>query len=773
MRKGITVKIIILMILVLFIGVLGQRINDMKNSELNEKYLSFSKSNSRSGSDTHMDSDFDGLRNTMESYYGTDPNDKDSDDDGVIDSDEVHWNSDDDKDGLINALDPDSDNDGITDGTEIGIVEPNKDTDITSTFSESSRKTFTPDNNPTTITNMTKKDTDNDGLFDGWNDTNKNGILDENETKGEDLNFDGYQDTNELNPLNLDTDNDGVLDGYILEGIIYEGNLDSDNDGIINGLEFDSDNDGVYDCVELGITIEMLTNDTDLDLGYYISDNNPNPAFNTNPCNSDSDDDGIPDGIEDKDHNGAINGDTNNNYLYDDDEIWFETNPLNKDSDSDGLFDGYNGSLGKGEIAEDKNNDGIVDNDETDPLNKDTDDDGLWDSYETNDGNYSDETHTGTNPLNNDTDGDNLLDGMEIEYNINPTKIDSDFDKMPDNWELKYSLNPLDPKDNLSDPDNDGFSNLAEYFGTDSLPGNNDWTDPKNESSHPPFKDKESNKDIEGGGRSSSLIPLPIEIIILIVVVIIIILILSLLIIMKKRKTTSYMIKNNITQQQFRSPSNIEYTNMDQKSTPYYQSNMTQPISYPTEQISSQKPKQLSFETQTYSQPQTQPQMTYDTYNSPDQVYGYTQTQYSTSQNGFQDISTQFKDENKLDSTNTELRLTLQQKLNLLDERLLVGDIDQNVYRDLKAKFELELEQSQPTQQEQISSEQFQQYQEPIQTPVQAPITQQPILSSTQEMRQQPNQEQFEIQNTTCPICQNIIAIYSDPCPYCRTNLDW
>ena len=57
----------------------------------------------------------DGLSNVKEQYYGTDPSDRDSDDDGVLDSVEVFWNVDTDGDGKINSLDPDSDNDGNRD----------------------------------------------------------------------------------------------------------------------------------------------------------------------------------------------------------------------------------------------------------------------------------------------------------------------------------------------------------------------------------------------------------------------------------------------------------------------------------------------------------------------------------------------------------------------------------------------------------------------------------------------------------------------------------
>ena len=64
------------------------------------------------------DTDRDGLPDLVETAIGTDPLDADSDDDGVLDGDEVDFSADTDGDGEINALDRDSDNDRILDGTE-------------------------------------------------------------------------------------------------------------------------------------------------------------------------------------------------------------------------------------------------------------------------------------------------------------------------------------------------------------------------------------------------------------------------------------------------------------------------------------------------------------------------------------------------------------------------------------------------------------------------------------------------------------------------------
>ncbi|NOR59358.1 MAG: fibronectin type III domain-containing protein [Methanosarcinales archaeon] len=68
--------------------------------------------------------DEDGLTDYDEiNIYRTNPNDPDTDGDGINDGNEVKfwgydWDMDFDNDGTINLLDPDSDNDGFSDGTE-------------------------------------------------------------------------------------------------------------------------------------------------------------------------------------------------------------------------------------------------------------------------------------------------------------------------------------------------------------------------------------------------------------------------------------------------------------------------------------------------------------------------------------------------------------------------------------------------------------------------------------------------------------------------------
>ncbi len=93
----------------------------------------------------------------------------------------------------------------------------------------------------------------------------------------------------------------------------------------------------------------------------------------------------------------------------------------------------------------------------TDPWNADTDGDGLIDGRE-----YRDPT---TPPLDYNADGNSLV-------NLNPTSVDTDRDWLPDAWEyymgLQTTNNPsgdyYSPTGTYGDPDGDGLSNFQEYL---------------------------------------------------------------------------------------------------------------------------------------------------------------------------------------------------------------------------------------------------------------------------------------------------------------------
>ncbi len=238
----------------------------------------------------------------------------------------------------------------------------------------------------------------------------------------------------------------------------------------------DTDGDGLPDGLEVGWRVPAASTDTNADTNgdgwlNFMADMDP-PFYNTldnygkvpsvdsqskggdrskrlrgsttDPANADTDYDGIPDGIEDQDRNGWVNGDgaiiepTWDPWAERDwptgqwDPAWQETDPNDQDTDEDGLSDGY---------GEDKNFNGVIDGDSN--SNRVWSVGELWQE---------------TNPLNPDTDADGL----------------------PDGWESRFSLDPLDSgvmgatsmrtgvilssveHGAQGDPDGDGFSNLVE-----------------------------------------------------------------------------------------------------------------------------------------------------------------------------------------------------------------------------------------------------------------------------------------------------------------------
>jgi WD40 repeat protein/thrombospondin type 3 repeat protein len=127
-----------------------------------------------------QDPDADGLSSTQESQLGTDPNNIDTDHDGLSDGEEVNVYK-------TNPLIADTDQDGLTDGQEVKQYQ----------------------------TNALTPDTDQDGLNDG------------------------AEIAAGTNPLKPDTDNDGLLDGQENQTCPSFLKPDSDNDGIIDGKDLE------------------------------------------------------------------------------------------------------------------------------------------------------------------------------------------------------------------------------------------------------------------------------------------------------------------------------------------------------------------------------------------------------------------------------------------------------------------------------------------------------------------------------------------------------
>ena len=157
---------------------LTDNLNFYKDGKPTDAYYSLGLGIIFTGSDADKDYDNDGFTNGQEKALGTDPNNPDTDDDGLKDGEEINkyktnpLNADSDKDGLkdgeevnrykTDPLNPDSDKDGLKDGEEVTSYK----------------------------TDPLNPDTDKDGLKDG-----------EEVTK--------YK----TDPLNPDTDKDGLKDG--------------------------------------------------------------------------------------------------------------------------------------------------------------------------------------------------------------------------------------------------------------------------------------------------------------------------------------------------------------------------------------------------------------------------------------------------------------------------------------------------------------------------------------------------------------------------------
>ncbi len=354
-----------------------------------------------------MDGEEDGNHNGIQDLDETDPRRADTDEDGAPDGVELEWHTD--------PLLADTDGDGIPDGLELHFSAVCK----TISFEIGAPTCSHPGVKGSQTVGI---DSDGDGILDGAEDRNHNGIWDEGE----------------LHPMLADTDGDGLSDAQ--EDKNMNGRFDIDNDET-DGTKRDTDGGGEDDKSELEIKNMCIYNDfrptsrNPIDPADDDSDHDcvQNRIELNHQCMkfdvADSDGDGLMDGEEDKNGNGKVDVG--------------ETDPCSPDTDGDGLRDG----------EEDKNHNGKVDEDETDPLSSDTDDDGINDYIET--------MHACLDQTNRDTDGDGLLDGVEDknhngrvdEGETDPCKLDSDDDGIDDGKEIAMGTDPTNP-----DSDGDGLN---------------------------------------------------------------------------------------------------------------------------------------------------------------------------------------------------------------------------------------------------------------------------------------------------------------------------
>ncbi|MBL8788377.1 MAG: tandem-95 repeat protein, partial [Deltaproteobacteria bacterium] len=205
----------------------------------------------------------------------TSPIDADTDDDGIKDGDEVNGTGPLEDFGPTDPTNPDTDGDKIGDGVEVGVTEPVPGgvTEHGVPFEGTDTSLWIPDADPTETTDPNDDDTDDDGIIDGNEDKNGNGRYDGT------VGHTGSQGSGETDPNNNDTDGDGIQDG-----------------------------------TELGLTEPQGTG-TQLD--QFQPDLDPNTT--TDPRDSDTDDGSVSDGVEDVNHNGRIDeGEIDPNFGEDD-----------------------------------------------------------------------------------------------------------------------------------------------------------------------------------------------------------------------------------------------------------------------------------------------------------------------------------------------------------------------------------------------------------------------------------------------------------------------
>ena len=278
----------------------------------------------------------------------------------------------------------------------------------------------------------------------------------------------------QTNPLDDDTDKDGLPDGWEYTYGLNPLDSDTDSNGVLDPAE-DLDNDNITNINEFLNNTSPITNDTDED---GIDDYREIAVYRTDPTNPDTDGDGMPDGweIENKldplDSTDALR-DLDNDGLLNKYEYSNSTDPTNPDTDGDGMPDGWEienklDPLDSTDAKADNDDDGLPNGLEykirTNPLNNDTDGDGMPDGWEYTYGlDPTDPTDNLTDP---DNDGVNNIN--EYKHGTNPKAPDTDGDGMPDGWEIENKLDPLDSTDAYLDADSDGLTNKEEYtYGTD------------------------------------------------------------------------------------------------------------------------------------------------------------------------------------------------------------------------------------------------------------------------------------------------------------------
>ena len=286
------------------------------------------------------DFDSDGIPNSIEGFGDSDndgvldSNDLDADNDGLPDS--LEQTGDSDSDGIPDYLDSDSDNDGISDLFEANGSDSDNDF-LVDEFFDVNGDGLSDD---LQVFPLSVPDTDADGVPDYLDlDSDQDGVPDVIESQNEDIDQNGRIDNF------LDNNNNGVDDSVEAFSSPIE---DTDADGVPNYLDLDSDNDGLSDIRE--------SNGADLDEDSIVdslldADRDSIPDSVDVDFTGGFDEDG--DGIDDRaDADFLIGDDTDGDGIID---------RFDPDRNGDGYADDLVNALSLGQALPDTDADGVPD----------------------------------------------------------------------------------------------------------------------------------------------------------------------------------------------------------------------------------------------------------------------------------------------------------------------------------------------------------------------------------------------------------------------------